>query len=570
MYKPLKFNELKKLNHLTRINETNKENYSYKNNLSFLKKTKSFPIYPIYPTFAFENLSHKSKEDRGSIQLLEESNNKTKGSIVLHRLNNLLNLTNADRSRLAETRGNLSLSIKKTNIPNLSEGNLNETEQLKLLSKGENTTLELLKISEIKKESLLNKTGIIQLFYSKGNSGEKNSSVSDSDSDKNTIIYKYLNNNLQRISPIADINTQQKNGILFNYSKTIAYNFLNTSTNDKIGITINSGSCSKDTNNNIINSNINSNSNSLNLFFKANSNKPSVGRGGGIYYEAIDINKDLFKINKLLFYFFKSLNCLISKPVYLHTPDKVIIELFYFLNIPKKKVFRLFSILYYNSFRKKWLSKKSQIFSLNIRKNSLRNKRINTSLPQTKKKIPFIKRKVRKAISRLRGKSNIQRSLLFNLRKINLGEVFISKFQIIIEILTRKFNKPVVFQITRIHNPYFDSNILVNLLSLNIRNKRKKSRIAINTIYSNKAIKNSNEYNLKSVNLIPAFLSGLNLKIGGRLMQEPIIPRLTTKNFERGATSPGKVNYLDIANITKKNKKGANTITIKSAQKFFL
>ena len=53
-------------------------------------------------------------------------------------------------------------------------------------------------------------------------------------------------------------------------------------------------------------------------------------------------------------------------------------------------------------------------------------------------------------------------------------------------------------------------------------------------------------------------------------MKEPIIPRLTTKNFERGATSPGKVNYLDIANITNKNKKGANTITIKSAQKFFL
>ncbi len=532
MYNPLSayaINELKKFYNLTRINETNKENLSNKNNLSFLKKTKSFSM--------------------DIMNMEEETNNKTKGSIVLYRLNKLVNLTSAHRSILADPRGNISLSLKKPNIPNHSEEDFNESEQIKnkLLNKGENTTLELLKISEIKKESILNKTGYIKLFSSKKKPKDKNIL----NTKKNTIIYQYLNNNLQRISPIADINTQQKNGILFNYNKTIAYNFLNTSINLNLGNNFNTSINLTTSISTSIRSGVGIGINSLSPVYALNRT-----------YEGIDINKDLFKINKLLFYFFKSLNCLISKPVYLHTPDKVIIELFYFLNIPQKKVFRLFSILYYNSFRKKWLSKKSKIFSLTLKKNSLRNKRIA--------KIPFIKRKVRKAISRLRGKSNLQRSLLFNLRKFNLAEVYINKFKILIEIITRKFNKPVVFQITRIHNPYFDSNILVNLLSLNIRNKRKKSRIAINKIYSNKAIKNLNDHNLKSVNLIPAFLSGLKLKIGGRLMKEPIIPRLTTKNFERGATSPGKVNYLDVANITKKNKKGANTITIKSAQNFFL
>jgi hypothetical protein len=425
--------------------------------------------------------------------VLYVNNNKTKGSIVLHRLNKLLNLTST--RRLAEARGNL-----KTNTPYEDS---NQSGQIKLLNKGENSTLELLKINEIKKESLLNKTGYIQLFSYNENIKNK----------KNTLIYQYLKNTLQRISPIA--NTQKRNGILFNYSKTIAYNFF------------------------------------------------SPISMGGTSYGTVDINKDLFKINKLLFYFFKSLNCLISKPVYLHTPDKVIVQLFYYLNIPKKKVFRLFSILYFNSFRKKYLLKKSQIASL--RKNSLkiRNKGVAIS------KIPFIKRKVRKAISRLRGKSDLERSLLFNLRKFNLAKVFTNKFQLIIEIITRKIKKPVIFQLIRLHHPYHDTNILANLLSLNIRNKRKKSRIAINKIYSNKAIKTLNDPNLKSVNLIPAFLSGLNLKIGGRLMREPIIPRLTTKNFERGAISPGKVNYLDIATVTKKNRKGAYSITIKSAQNFY-
>ena len=456
----IKLNELKKFNFLNK--ETNKENF--KSNLK---------------TVIYEN------------------NNQTKESIVLHRLNKLLNLTSS--RRIAEARGNL-----KTNTTIGDKGG-----QIRLLNKGENSTLELLKINEIKKESILNKTGYIQLFSINENIKNK----------KNTLIYQYLKDTLQRISPIA--NTNKRNGILFNYSKTIAYNFFSP-------ISI-----------------------------------------GGTSYSGVDINKDLFKINKLLFYFFKSLNCLISKPVYLHTPDKVIVHLFYYLNIPKKKVFRFFSILYFNNFRQKYLLKKSQIASL--RKNYLktRNKGVAISSSSINKKIPFIKRKIRKAISRLRGKSEIERNLLFNLRKFNLAKVFTNKFKLIIEIITRKFNKPVVFQLIRLHHPYHDTNILANLLSLNIRNKRKKSRIAINKIYSNKAVKTLNDPNLKSVNLIPAFLSGLNLKIGGRLMKEPIIPRLTTKNFERGAISPGKVNYLDIATITNKNRKGAYSITIKSAQNFY-
>jgi hypothetical protein len=52
-------------------------------------------------------------------------------------------------------------------------------------------------------------------------------------------------------------------------------------------------------------------------------------------------------------------------------------------------------------------------------------------------------------------------------------------------------------------------------------------------------------------------------------MKEPVIPRLTTKVIIKGASSPGKVNYLDIATVTNKNRKGAYTITIKSAQNFF-
>jgi len=397
---------------------------------------------------------------------------------------------------------------------------------------------------------------------------------------------------------------------------------------------------------------------------------------------------------KLLFYLFKSMYCLISKPVLKYTNDKVTIQLFYYLNIPKKKVFRLFSIFYINSIKKKWLAhierKKTNFISLSrpsplerpLGSNPLRGTfggegpyqlptlpslslakvgetpdplgesiggegRIlgRTYMPRGNTKI-YIRWKLRKAISRLKNKITpllrnpakgqldprlnskplspqksaqqphslrlasggigssfgpplgsrplgwgARNNLLFKLRKFNLTAkaVFQNKFKLICAILSKKFNKPVELQLIRLHHPYHDSNILVNLLSLNIKNKRKKARVAIQKIYNKKPVKNLNDPNLiltelptaeplvlrqplgsrGTGNLTPAFLSGLNIKIAGRLMGEPIIPRITTKVFGKGASATGKVNFLDVARITNKNRKGAYTIKITSGQNFF-
>ena len=371
---------------------------------------------------------------------------------------------------------------------------------------------------------------------------------------------------------------------------------------------------------------------------------------------------------KLLFYLFKSMYCLISKPVFKYSNDKITIQLFYYLNIPKKKVFRLFSIYYINSIKKKWLAlidkKKTKFIyapplllqrskggSRSSREKvattyysegvagEIRSKKAGESLTTSSDylsnylsqlgatrgegagKVPFIptvssldspiakllraptkcppimgryllrkgkatskvlhlrtgrghtakgkfiKWKLRKAISRLLRKNKNAKNLLFKLRKFNLTAIYQNKFKLICAILSNRFNKPVELQLIRLHHPYHDSNILVNLLSLNIKNKRKKARVAIQKIYNKKPVKFLP--NLKSSKLIPAFLSGLNIKIAGRLMGEPIIPRITTKVYGKGATATGKVNYLDVARITKKNRKGSYTIKIKSGQNFF-
>jgi len=303
-------------------------------------------------------------------------------------------------------------------------------------------------------------------------------------------------------------------------------------------------------------------------------------------------------IYKLLFYFFKSMYCLISKPVLKYTNDKITIQLFYYLNIPKKKIFRFFSILYINSIKKKWLLRKQAEANAKKRTKLLNRFGSQANLVSRLPKL-YIRWKLRKAISRFKNKNLLFPSLrpgllklnpplhrqgvplsakqgggaiqilLFKLRKFNLTKVYQSKFKLICNILSKKFNKPVELQLIRLHHPYHDSNILVNLLSLNFKNKRKKARVAVQKIYNKKPVKNLNDPNLNSVKFIPAFLSGLNIKIAGRLMGEPIIPRITTKVFGKGASATGKVNYLDIARITKKNRKGAYTIKITSGQNFF-
>jgi len=80
------------------------------------------------------------------------------------------------------------------------------------------------------------------------------------------------------------------------------------------------------------------------LLLRLNRINSLTGVSGETGYNRKGNNKLIKYSYKLLFYFFKSMYCLISKPVFIFTPDKVVIQLHYFLNIPKFKVFKWYSI----------------------------------------------------------------------------------------------------------------------------------------------------------------------------------------------------------------------------------
>jgi hypothetical protein len=338
------------------------------------------------------------------------------------------------------------------------------------------------------------------------------------------------------------------------------------------------------------------NSNPVNiLYFNNNMNKPIINqylksmsifnttsKGSIMYFSNIIgynfYNKNLRpelrtqNIYKLLYSSFRSMYCLISKPVFIIKSNKIIIQLFYFLLIP-----RIFKYKKKYSYTKK---RKGNVFSNNksnffkglrnkFKYNTIKNKlEHGDSAWQSNSnnlKFKFNQKSLKKIII---NKSDSKRNKFIKLNKINLINLYPLKFKKLAEVLNNFFKKPVELDLIRLHYPYNDTNILVRLLAFMI-NKIKIRRIT-RKLFRNAVIKSINKnYNKDKTNIIPAFLSGLTIKVAGRLMRYKVIPRKTVKIVRRGSSSIGKVNYTDISRYTNKNRRGAFTIFIKSGQNFF-
>ena len=299
-------------------------------------------------------------------------------------------------------------------------------------------------------------------------------------------------------------------------------------------------------------------------------------------------------IYKLLAAFFKSMYCLISKPVFICTPDKIILQLFYYLFIPNVLKFKKFlknknknkntqhldlsvgqtletvNNYDFNSNReaivknKKRLKSKNSLLLRGTKFITLLRRRQRRKLLTKKREINLIKKKIRKQYNKFRKIKINVRVKLRKLSNMSLVKVFPNKFKFLSLILNNIFKKPVVFDLVRIHYPYNDSNILVNLLGIMIN--KIKLRIIIRRFFEKAIIKNINKFKEKTGVIIPSFLSGLTIRVAGRLLTHKVVPRQTVKTTSRGASAPGRINFKDIATYTNKNKRGAYSITVKAGQ----
>jgi Mitochondrial ribosomal protein (VAR1) len=202
----------------------------------------------------------------------------------------------------------------------------------------------------------------------------------------------------------------------------------------------------------------------------------------GIQNSSVGINKNVFT---LLESTFLSMSSLISKPIIVITPNKVVIQLFYYLN------------KYYSN-----------------------NKLLNNN-------------------------DKLQ-SLCLNLSKI--------------------YQKPVELELDRLHYPYYDSNILSNMIGL-ISNI-VKLRFIIKKLFKIAKIKKTNKF-INKYSIIPSYLSGFKIRVAGRLLTQRVIPRLTVKTIQRGNLAKGKAQFVDSARFSNKNKRGSFSITVTMGHIFF-
>ena len=59
-----------------------------------------------------------------------------------------------------------------------------------------------------------------------------------------------------------------------------------------------------------------------------------------------------------------------------------------------------------------------------------------------------------------------------------------------------------------------------------------------------------------------SFISGINIRLGGRLMTQSIRPRFTTQNVQEGSLARVKVDFVNKSRFTGKNKRGVYSFTV--------
>lgn len=164
--------------------------------------------------------------------------------------------------------------------------------------------------------------------------------------------------------------------------------------------------------------------------------------------------------------------------------------------------------------------------------------------------------------------------------EFNYNKIFMN----IINKLKLIFKLPIEFELVRLYYPFSNSNIFVNVISYishkyniyhickkafnlaNVKNPtiiKKKNRFSVSRF--NVFI---NPHGLTNHKLLFAFLSGINIKVAGRLLREPSIPRKTLKVFQIGTLARKKADIVEKARVTNKNKRGAFSITIYTGHAF--
>ena len=132
--------------------------------------------------------------------------------------------------------------------------------------------------------------------------------------------------------------------------------------------------------------------------------------------------------------------------------------------------------------------------------------------------------------------------------------------------LSRYFKKPITLELTKLYSVSNKSQILAHVLGkLGLSRKRSFARI-IGRFLSRQSEK---IFFRKSINKFSGAITGVYIKLGGRLLRGKIVPRRTVKKIQYGSLARSKSNYITNARIIQKNKRGSFSFTVAIGHNFF-
>lgn len=136
------------------------------------------------------------------------------------------------------------------------------------------------------------------------------------------------------------------------------------------------------------------------------------------------------------------------------------------------------------------------------------------------------------------------------------------------EVLSKLFKRPVELRLVRVHYPYMNSYILAQYVAINT--KRYNFTRIQRAIFAALQVVNQRTLFTSSVpssdNALPAYITGVKIRVSGRLVTERSVPRQTVQTAQIGSFSDPsngqEKNVIESASFTSKNKKGAFTVKV--------
>jgi len=413
--------------------------------------------------------------------------------------------------------------------------------------------------------------------------------------------YQLNNNSLELINVTKEqLNTQSfinKNTLSNNISQ-INSNMTNKYVDNKIINKI------KFPLNLLVNNNINNNIKNINYIRLISKFYPDLAVNKNNIYNFNIKNTRLIKnIYTLLHSAFISMHCLISQPRISYTNDKIFIQLFFYPDVKlskhmkakwnqnlinnllnkldyknKKEITRLFKSTYFNNKQK--LIKLFNNLKFNDQKEAVQN--FTMPSKQIKKIIDIIIKKnesfkmsdiqAQKRIVRLFNNTfiNYNKPIHYsednqNINKLQNNSMFLNiynhRLKVLSQLLSKIFNKSVQLELIRLHYPFYDPNIIVNLLTYFSENL--KIRRLLGKIYKSALItKPTANVQRKRFSIIPGYLTGLTIKFAGRFPTQKIVPRKTVKTEKIGSLARKKAVLVETARFSNKNRRGSFSISV--------